>query len=113
MSRAAERGRAARERLFSGLAPPLVQLATQTELEGVDAASVLVVGRSLLRALADEGVELVGRVGVSERYDADRQELLGEVPPAGGWVVVRSPGLAVGGVLVRRAIVECVQGEEG
>ena len=108
-TRAVGRARAERERLFSAAATPLVQLATQTQLEGVDAPSMAAVGRSLLRALADEGLDLVGRVGATESYDPGRHEPLGDtLPGAGQHVVVRTPGLAVGGVVLRRAGVEPV-----
>jgi hypothetical protein len=109
---AAGRARAERERLFGAVATPLVQLATQTQLEGVDAQSMAAVARSLLRALADEGLDLVGWAGATESYDPGRHEPLGDTPPdAGRLVVVRAPGLAVGGVVLRRAGVEPL--EEG
>jgi hypothetical protein len=109
-SGAAQSARAERQRLLGAVATPLQQLATQTQLDGVDAASMAAVAQSLLRGLADEGLELVGRVGTSESFDPARHEPLSDgVPGPDGPVVVRVPGLAVNGTLLRRAGVQPVE----
>lgn len=102
------RARAEVERLLAGSATPLVQLATQTQLQGVDAASVLAVARALVRDFEDEGVEFVGRAGATEPYDPDRHEPVGDgpLPERGRPVVVRIVGLSCGGTVIRRAGVE-------
>ncbi|MDQ3462091.1 MAG: hypothetical protein M3471_03495, partial [Actinomycetota bacterium] len=98
---------AERERLLGAIATPLAQLATQSQLPDVDAPSMAAVGRSLLRHLEDEGLQLLGCVGGSEPYDPDRHEPLGESSPSAGQpVTVRLVGLGVGGVVLRRAGVE-------
>lgn len=95
------------ERLRAGIATPLVQLATQSQIDGVDAASVLAVARSLVRAAEDEGFELIGRVGQVEPYDPTRHEPLGDPTPSTGEpVVVRFVGLSYGGEMLRAAAVE-------
>ena len=96
-----------RERLIAVIATPLVQLATLAQLDGVDARAMVAAARSLLRALAGEGVDLIGQVAAVELYNPGRHEPLGDAVPAGGGrVVVRAPGLACGGVVLRRAGVE-------
>jgi hypothetical protein len=98
-----QQARRERERLVAVVATPLVQLATLTQLDSSDAAW-MAVARSLLRGLADEGLELLGQVGSAEPYDPVRHEPLGDlVPGTGALVVVRAPGLAFGGVVLRRA----------
>ena len=105
--RARTDGSADGDRLRAAIATPLVQLATQSQIHGVDADSVLAVARSLVRAVEDEGFELIGRVGAVAPYDAARHEPLGEVAPAAGdAVVVRFVGLAYGGDVLRAAAVE-------
>ena len=103
-------GEASAERLLAGLATPLTQLATQSQLSGVDADSVLAVARSLVRAAEDEGLQLIGRVGAVEPYDPARHEPLGDgdgdVPAPGDEVVVRFVGLSYGGDVLRTAAVE-------
>ncbi len=95
------------ERLLAGLATPLMQLATQSQLDGVDAGSVLAVARSLLRAAEDEGLALIGHVGAVEPYDPTRHEPLGDAAlPTGTPVVVRFVGLSYGGEILRTAAVE-------
>jgi len=95
------------ERLRAGIATPLVQLATQSQIDGVDAASVLAVARSLVRAAEDEGFELIGQVGAVEPYDPARHEPLGDAAPAAGApVVVRFVGLSYAGEILRTAAVE-------
>lgn len=103
----AARARVEVERLLAGMATPLVQLATQSQLDGVDTGSVLAVARSLLRAVEEEGLELVGQVGAVEPYDPARHEPLGETAPAPGTsVVIRFVGLSYGGEILRTAVVE-------
>ena len=96
------------ERLRAAIATPLTQLATQSQLDGVDTESVLAVARSLLRAAEDEGLAVVGQVGAVEPYDPTRHEPLGdgEAPAPGDQVVVRFVGLAFGGEILRTAAVE-------
>jgi hypothetical protein len=95
------------ERFLAGIATPLRQLATQSQLDGVDAASVLAVVRALLRDLEDEGVAIDGRVGAVVPYDPTRHEPLGDAHhEAGDPVVVRLAGLGYHGTLLRRASVE-------
>lgn len=97
------------ERLLAGAATPLTHLATQTQLAGVDAASVLAIARSLFRDLTDEGVLLIGHVGDTEPYDPERHEPLAESAlDRGQPVVVRIVGLAYHETIVRRASVERV-----
>ncbi len=105
---AAAGGNAEAERLLAGLATPLTQLATQSQLGGVDGDSVLAVARSLVRAAEDEGLALIGRVGAVEPYDPARHEPLGEgeAPAPGDRVVVRFVGLRYGGDVLRTAAVE-------
>lgn len=105
--RETDKGRPEVERLLAGAATPLAQLATQTQLAGVDAASVLAIARSLLRDLTDEGIRLIGRAGDTEPYDPGRHEPLaeGELDP-GQPVVVRIIGIAYQETIVRRASVE-------
>ena len=103
----AELARAGVERLLANLATPLVQLATQVELDAVDAASVLAVARTLVRDLEDEGVAVAGPVSAVVPYDPDLHEPLdGNAPERGEAVVLRLAGLSYHGTVLRRATVE-------
>lgn len=107
-----QRGRAEVARFLTGIGTPVVQLVSQDGLHraGTDVrvTDVLEVGMRLVRQLGAEGAELLGTVGATEPFDADRHEplSLSATPAAGEPVVVRMVGLAHHGTVLRKAGVE-------
>lgn len=99
-------------RFLTGIGTPVVQLVSQDGLHRagteVRVADVLDVGMRLVRQLRDEGAELLGTVGGTEPFDADRHEplSLSAAPEVGEPVVVRMVGLALDGTVLRKAGVE-------
>ena len=110
-TRAGEAVEARWEHFLSQAAAPATQLLTQAHLledEGkpVQARDVLAVARRLVRALEDEGLQMVSAAGRREAYDPARHELLqaGETPPAGGQPVeVKFAGAAYRGRIIVKA----------
>jgi molecular chaperone GrpE (heat shock protein) len=113
-ARLAEGVAAERERLFAEAAGPVAQLLTQAHLleaEGkpVQARDVLAVARRLVRALQDQGLELVAAAGEEVPFDPNRHAALGGPGPAPGQRVrVRFAGVAAGAKVLRKAGVEVV-----
>lgn len=109
---ARQRERAEVERFLIGIGTPVVQLVSQDRLHRAGAevrvADVLDVGMRLVRQLGEEGAELLGTVGETEPFDADRHEplSLSAAPGAGEPVIVRMVGLAHHGTVLRKAGVE-------
>ncbi|TYB45425.1 hypothetical protein [Actinomadura chibensis] len=119
---AERRAQADLERLAAAIGTPLVQFMTQAHLHRTGAArvgveDVLDVGTRLVRGLREIGVDAVGEPGAVEPFDPSRHDPLSDDPlsdaagtgRAGRPVVVRVPGLACRGRVVRKAGVE----EEG
>lgn len=105
-------GRAEVARFLTGIGTPVVQLVGQDVLRRagteVRVADVLDVGMRLVRQLCAEGAELLGTVGETEPFDADRHEplSLAATPRVGEPVVVRMVGLALHGTVLRKAGIE-------
>jgi hypothetical protein len=105
-------GRAEVARFLTGIGTPVAQLVSQDGLHraGIEVrgADVLDVGMRLVRQLCDEGAELLGTVGATEPFDADRHEplSLSAALGVGEPVVVRMVGLALHGTVLRKAGVE-------
>lgn len=99
-------------RLVDGVATPVAQLSTQAHLaedgQSLQAADVLRPAMRLVRALEDEGVTLVGRVGDVAPFDpATHQPLDAHATLSPGQpAVIRLVGIALGGATLRKAGVE-------
>lgn len=97
------------ERLLTDLAAPVAHLLTQAHLlevqgQSVPARDVLIVAKSLIRKLADEGLTAEGHVGEWVSFDPNHHEPLdGATFAVGQPVVMRFVGLAYRGKLVRKA----------
>ena len=106
-----EAARAHAASLAEEAAIPISQLLAQAHLSAsgtdVAAADVLKAARALIQACLDQGLELIGEAGETAGFDPARHmPLSGEGLSEGRDVVVRFPGLAVGGRVVRKAGVE-------
>lgn len=97
------------ERVFSDIASPAAHILTQAHLlenenKPVEARDVLAVAKRLLRALADYGLKVEGRVQESEPFDPNRHEPLGEQAiRAGAPVMIQFVGFSFQGKVIRRA----------
>lgn len=109
--------------LFNDLAAPAAQFSTQlylTEEQGreVQGRDALAVARTLLRALQNHGLEITVAPGTQVLFDPDHHEPLaigaGATMRNGQPGLVRTPGLAYQGRLLRKAGVAPVEpAEEG
>lgn len=115
--RGAESVQAQLVQLFVEVATPVSQLQTQAHLleaenKPVQARDILTVARRLVRTLEDNGLLLENRVGEQVPFDPDLHELLaGTAPQQGRPVIVRFPGVAYRGKLLRKAGVEPMGGQ--
>lgn len=107
------------ERLFSDLAAPAAQLHTQIYMvdnEGkiLQARDVLVVAKSLLRSLQNQGLVFAGQVGECVAFDPNLHEPLSlqDQPQPGQQSILRFVGVSYQGRLLKKAGVTLVPGEE-
>lgn len=100
------------ESLLTDIATPASHLFTQIYLfekkqKTVEVRDVVSVSRRMLRALMDHGLEVQGEPGREELYDPGRHEPIAhEVISSGERVVVRFPGFAYKGRVIRKAGVQ-------
>lgn len=99
------------ESLFKDLASPVAQLLAQERIvaEGgeVRPRDVLMLARQMVQALADRGLSPIGRAGERAVFsEAQHQPLDGSPVAEGESVVVRFPGFAFRGRVVRKAMVQ-------
>ncbi len=100
------------ERVFVDAASPAAQLLVQAALleqgRPVQARDVLATARRLLRALQKHGLAVEGEPGSQTRFDPDRHAPLSAETALerGQEVVVRIPGISLGGKVLARAAVE-------
>src|SRR5262249_13376560 len=100
------------ESIFFDISGPLVQLVVQeylcaTENKPIHSKDVLAVTNRLIAALGKYGLELVGTMGETHKFDPTSHEPLSlEDKIAGGdQVIVRMVGLSFEGKILRRAAV--------
>jgi molecular chaperone GrpE (heat shock protein) len=111
-ARGAESVQAQLEKLFEEAASAIAQLQTQAHLleaenRPIQARDVLTIARRLVRVLEDHGLSLRDRVGEQVAFDPNLHEpLAGETPRPGQPAIVRFPGVAFRGRLLRKAGVD-------
>jgi molecular chaperone GrpE (heat shock protein) len=95
---------------FTEVAGPVSQLLTQIHLvdnqnRDVNAMDTLRLVKRLIRHLEEAGLQICSPAGVQVKFDPNYHESLSSdtVPKPGDVVVVRIPGLAHGGRIIRKA----------
>ncbi|HMD88671.1 MAG TPA: nucleotide exchange factor GrpE [Anaerolineaceae bacterium] len=112
-----ENARATVETLYSNLAPIIVQLVTQNYLskeqnKAIQPKDILLITERLIRTLEQNGLKLLEQPGQQVRFDPNVHLPISAASSflSGQLVIVRFIGISYQGKILRKAVVEAIEG---